>query len=40
MRHLGNLRNSIRHSRAVSDIAKMDGEAAILWLNTALRNEE
>jgi len=38
MRHLGNLRNSIRHSRAVSDIAKMDGEAAILWLKTALRN--
>ena len=38
MRHLGNLRNSIRHSRAVSDIAKMDGEAAILWFNTALRN--
>lgn len=40
MRHLGNLRNSIRHSRAVSDIVKMDGEVAILWLNTALRNEE
>ena len=38
MRHLGNLRNSIRHSRAVSDIVKMDGEAAILWFNTALRN--
>ena len=38
MRHLGNLRNSIRHSRAVSDIVKMDGEVAILWLNTALRN--
>ena len=36
MRHLGNLRNSIRHSREVSDIVKMDGEAAILWLNTAV----
>ncbi len=33
---LAELRNAIRHSRAVSDIARMEGEAAILWFNQVL----
>jgi hypothetical protein len=33
---LAELRNSIRHSRAVSDIARKEGEAAILWFRKVL----
>lgn len=34
---LGELRNSIRHSRGATDIAIKDGEAAISWFNSILR---
>ena len=33
---LGELRNGIRHSRNVGDIARKEGEAAILWFDAAL----
>lgn len=33
---LAELRNSIRHSRKVNDVARKDGEAAILWFNEVL----
>ena len=33
---LAELRNSIRHSRKVSDVARKDGEAAILWFGQTL----
>jgi hypothetical protein len=33
---LAELRNGIRHSRAVSEIARRDGEAAILWFKAQL----
>jgi len=33
---LAELRNSIRHSRTVTDIARKDGEAALLWFNQVL----
>jgi hypothetical protein len=33
---LAELRNSIRHSRAVSEIVRKEGEAAILWFNEVL----
>ncbi len=33
---LAELRNGIRHSRSVSEIAKKEGEAAILWFNRVL----
>ena len=33
---LAELRNSIRHSRQVTDIIRKDGEAAILWFTKAL----
>lgn len=33
---LGELRNSIRHSRTVGEIARKEGEAAILWFDAAL----
>jgi len=34
---LGNLRNGIRHSRAISEIEQMDGEVAIKWFKTILK---
>lgn len=34
---LADLRNGIRHSRSVSDIARKEGEAAILWFKAALK---
>ena len=34
---LGELRNSIRHSREVSEIAILEGKAAIIWLNEVLK---
>lgn len=34
---LGELRNSIRHSRTVTDVARKEGEAAILWFDAALK---
>ena len=34
---LANLRNSIRHSRAVDEITRKDGEAAIAWFGQVLR---
>jgi hypothetical protein len=33
---LGELRNSIRHSRAISEIVRKEGEAAILWFKQVL----
>jgi hypothetical protein len=33
---LAELRNGIRHSRAVSEIVRKEGEAAILWFNQVL----
>ena len=33
---LAELRNAIRHSRTVSDIAVKDGEASLLWFEKAL----
>jgi hypothetical protein len=33
---LGELRNTIRHIRSVSDVVKLDGEAAIAWFNSTL----
>lgn len=33
---LGELRNAIRHSREVSDVVRMEGEAAILWFNNLI----
>lgn len=33
---LGELRNSIRHSRKVGEITRKEGEAAILWFSAAL----
>ncbi|MDO6604133.1 GmrSD restriction endonuclease domain-containing protein [Arenibacter palladensis] len=35
---LGELRNSIRHSRGATDIAIKDGEAAISWFNSISRS--
>jgi hypothetical protein len=35
-RQLSELRNSIRHSRQVTDITLKDGEAAILWFATVI----
>ena len=34
---LAELRNGIRHSRTVDDIARKEGEAAILWFDQVLR---
>ncbi len=34
---LAELRNSIRHSRSVSEIVRKEGEAAIAWFKTVLR---
>lgn len=36
---LAELRNSIRHSRSVSQIVQKDGEAALLWFDNALKPE-
>jgi hypothetical protein len=33
---LAELRNSIRHSRTVTNIERMEGEAAILWFSQVL----
>jgi len=33
---LGELRNSIRHSRVVTEVTERDGEAAILWFTDVL----
>jgi hypothetical protein len=33
---LAELRNSIRHSRGINDIARMEGEAALLWFGQLL----
>ncbi|NEZ63567.1 DUF262 domain-containing protein [Leptolyngbyaceae cyanobacterium CCMR0082] len=33
---LAELRNSIRHSRAVNEIAQKEGEAAVIWFQTVL----
>jgi hypothetical protein len=33
---LAELRNGIRHSRAVSEIVRKEGEAAILWFGQVL----
>jgi len=33
---LGELRNSIRHSRKVTDVVRKDGEAALLWFRQVL----
>ena len=35
---LGELRNSIRHSRGATEVAIKDGEAAISWFNSILRS--
>ena len=37
---LAELRNGIRHSRAVTDITRKEGEAAILWFNQLLLKEK
>lgn len=34
---LGDLRNSIRHSRTVSEVVRKEGEASILWFEAALK---
>jgi len=36
---LAELRNAIRHSRTLTDVAIKDGEAAILWFDDMLRRE-
>jgi hypothetical protein len=33
---LAELRNSIRHSRALSEVVRKEGEAAILWFKEVL----
>lgn len=33
---LGALRNGIRHSRSIGDVARLEGQAAIQWFETAL----
>ena len=33
---LGELRNSIRHNRSVSEVARRDGEASVVWFDEAL----
>ena len=34
---LAGLRNGIRHSRDVSEVERIDGEAAIAWFKLALK---
>lgn len=36
---LAELRNSIRHSRTVTEIVRKDGEAALLWFGKVLKME-
>jgi hypothetical protein len=36
---LAALRNALRHSRAVDDITRKDGEAALLWFSAALTQD-
>lgn len=36
-KQLAELRNSIRHSRSVTEIVRMEGEAALLWFKEALK---
>jgi hypothetical protein len=36
---LAELRNSLRHSRAVGEITRKDGEAAILWFERMLHEK-
>ena len=36
---LADLRNSIRHSRTVTDVTRKDGEAAILWFENILEKQ-
>jgi hypothetical protein len=33
---LGELRNSIRHSRAIHEVTELEGKAAIIWFNEAM----
>ena len=37
---LADLRNSIRHSRSVDDVTRMEGKAAVLWFYGVLKIEE
>jgi len=37
---LAELRNTLRHSRTLSDVVLKDGEAAILWFNNALGDRQ
>lgn len=37
---LAELRNAIRHSRTLTDVAIKDGEAAILWFDSMLQRED
>ena len=34
---LAEMRNSIRHSRTLSEIARKEGEAALLWFEDVLK---
>lgn len=36
---IAELRNAIRHSRTLTDVAIKDGEAALAWFATAFRAE-
>lgn len=36
---LAELRNTLRHSRALTDVVVKDGEAARLWFSSALQDE-
>jgi len=36
---LAELRNAIRHSRTTTDITRMEGEAAILWFEQAMKDQ-
>ncbi len=37
---LAELRNGIRHSRTVGEIARKDGEAALLWFEQVLASQK
>lgn len=36
---LGELRNSIRHSRAIHEVTELEGKAAIIWFSEAITNK-
>ena len=36
---LGELRNSIRHSRAIHEVTELEGKAAIIWFSEAMANK-